>query len=308
MPRGKGDGRRGVMRAGNKEWEGVCRKHLRGGWVWGIMPAMSEPIRPIIISISATKGGVGKSFLAQNLATYLAKEWGFGVLVADLNPNPDTYADVARVLRPMGIDTFFHVSPRRDILAPGGILSKPNIPWDIVICDTNQLIEDPVTVAAYARCHHFVMPVTPDYQDQKNFAATLQYLKLIREKSGTQLPHTLTMPNRLVPFQNAHSRKELVALLAEFRDVVHVDTPEHDGSFLDENITLKDLPARALVSDVRGKVTPKFLAKVRVNMGWLAERILARHGANIVRSGALSSLQEQPFLEADPSLSQGIAA
>ncbi len=263
---------------------------------------MSEtlaPKRSIIVTVSAAKGGVGKSWVAENLATFLGRELGFAVLLVDSNPACDAYRDIAYRMRQRGKDAYCQISNRAEILREGGLIDQSGHRWDIVVIDTLQLIESPPTKFAFTHCDHFVLPVNTTTVDHDNYGDTLDFLVTIRDGEGLPLPQILALPCRVNFNPKSRPRQQLVELLASWGRSGDVEVPDiAEKDFLDFNTSMEAFRfSRNIAAAERGEITPLFRAKVGQNMYWLMQRMLARHGNQVAARGALSSLEACEELE-----------
>lgn len=199
----------------------------------------------MVITIGATKGGAGKTWLALNLALYAARK-GLSVSVCDLNPAQSLTADLA-ILQARG--------------QSGGVtvVQQCRSNAAVHVNDTAQFLGLDGTQAAWQAADLLVCPVRPQVADQVAYAAGLHaYLADLRGTAPIAI-----IPIGVHPFRNQPTRARLREFLAKLAPIA-ASPPEED--WIDWNSTMEAQDTRSVFGT---GVSQKFASKAVANFAWL---------------------------------------
>lgn len=245
--------------------------------------------KPFLVGVGVTKGGVAKSFTSMSLAGHLARR-GYFVLLVDLNPNHDSFANWTT----MGLrkeDCLFHCV-KDDATVDRVRKYQEHSQYDFVIFDTSQYLQSPGNLYAWKSAHLMVTPIKDDASDFDNFRASLAYYLTARK--GTPAPIAI-LPSLIAPsLPNDKGRVKFARLLTQLKTAGAHVPPFSRDFYLDNNQTVRTLDVRYPWSTFDGKVSEKFLGKLDYNMKWLVEVMEAHYQPKPApRAQRLSSLPKE---------------
>ncbi len=214
----------------------------------------------VFVAVGNQKGGVGKTTLAVNLASYFA---GRGVVVlVDADPQATAleWAEGGNLpARVVAIPLDDDADPAKWARAVAGIEA------DVVVIDCPPQ-RGAAMAAALALADVLVIPVTPSGADLRATERTLELVREARRRRGDSLPRVLLVPSRVD--RRTAAGREIEAVLIELGEPV--------GPMVSQRSAMVDaFSARRWV----GQYAPKSPGHVEVEaVGAVVRRLAARKG------------------------------